>query len=809
LEAGNVKDKKKMIQTVESSIGKMQIDNSGSPIGAARMDPAEAYGAIPVLLKEYIESGSEKTWDEIRRRINNIYQTVSTSLEALDAETLFSKDAKILVKAGKKLFFKPNLVMLPSMDPQTHDPVLAGTCLPWEFLAAVMRWFHDQRGISYHQMALGEAGTFTSLAAYNMSKLWGGNPVTTQAVMEGKRGDKYGGWGFYFARKYLADSHDPKHSDNPMNGFEESLSGHSLPPGQVKDKLLIYDLNKIADDMSNGREVGVAGGINFQNITIHKAIVGGNPDDAQDLRNWPGCVLVNVAKLKIHLLELFTCAIKNLGIGLYPMEANDSSEPGKFHWKYAMPDLQIPLFKMRIPHSRWVVQYDENSLTPRQTADGGYVWRETGGMEANMADIIQAVKGQGISMIHVVDAIEATNINHSGPGAAALPEGFVFASKDVVAIDCCCSRYLFSMVPIAEADSVRRKYNLNSDVIQKVPMPEIRGKNIVNGEGYDSAFSRYGALRHCEERGLGQQRYYVAGNDLRQGGYLASLNQHLGRVEDGVFSDLMTTTMYHTANKPLWDLQATCLKYLELNDKLTGSEFKSQVLEAYDEDKDGVIDYLETGRGDSPVLMTYGASLMIQDLDPLLSLELRFLISATQLKRLKKDWSVEGHTLGEQTLLGQALALAFSMSNSKEDVPDPLFPGRRYGNGKWPSMQYVMQRQIANRIFGQKFPVQFDTIMSPYGCAFQYVDAKCNEGRYCTSQTVTQKEDVIGNYHREVARGGAPLPFTIYVPRGFGSISGAMILNVEETDDPKLVFTARFNGEESWNELRMSKYRLK
>jgi hypothetical protein len=214
-----VKNKEKITQTVESSIGKIRLDNSGSPIGAARMDPAEAYGAIPMLLKEYIDSGSEKTWDEIRRRIDNIYQAVSASLEALDAETSFSKDAKIFVKAGKKLFFKPNLVMLPSMDPQTHDPVLTGTCLPWEFLAVVMRWFHDQSGISYHQMAVGEAGTFTSVTAYNMSKLWGGKPVTTQAVMEGKRGDKYGGWGFYFARKYLAESHDHKHSDNPMNGY--------------------------------------------------------------------------------------------------------------------------------------------------------------------------------------------------------------------------------------------------------------------------------------------------------------------------------------------------------------------------------------------------------------------------------------------------------------------------------------------------------------------------------------------------------------------------------------------------------------
>jgi len=220
-------------------------------------------------------------------------------MQALDKETSFSGDVRRQVKGGKKLFFKPNLVSLPAIDPRTHNPVLWGTCLPWEFLSAVMRWFHDEMNISYHQMALGEGGAGTAAAAFTTSRLWGGRTVTTQALMEGKSGENYGGWGFYFARKYLAESHNSKHSDDPMQGYEESLSGHCLPPGQVSDKLLIYDLNKIADDRSDGREIPVPDGINFRNIIIHKAVVGGNPGDSEDLRNWPGCVLVNVTKLKI------------------------------------------------------------------------------------------------------------------------------------------------------------------------------------------------------------------------------------------------------------------------------------------------------------------------------------------------------------------------------------------------------------------------------------------------------------------------------------------------------------------------------
>jgi hypothetical protein len=342
-------------------------------------------------------------------------------------------------------------------------------------------------------------------------------------------------------------------------------------------------------------------------------------------------------------------------------------------------------------------------------------------------------------------------------------------------------------------------------------MPRIEGKNIVNGKGYDSAFSRYNALKHCEERGLGQRDYHIAGSDLWQGGRLASLKQYLGRVDGGVFTELSTTTMYHTPNKPLWDLQATCFKYLELNDQLTGADFKRQVLEAFDENGDGIIDYLETGRGDSPVLMTYGAGLMSQELIhywPWSS----FLLSATQLKRLKKDWNPESHNLGEQNLMGQAVSMAFAMSNSNKELPDPFFPGRMWGKGKWPSMQYVLQRQLCVRIYGQNFPERFDAVMSPYGCAFRYADTVCNEGGYCKDTAAIEREDVIGNYHRAVQQGSPSLSFTFYVPRGLGSIGNALVPNVVETDNPQLMFTASFkgkSGEETWRDLKPADFNLK
>ncbi len=422
----------KQIMTIQSPVGKKRLDSHGSVIGAARMNPAEGYGPVPALLKEYIDSGSEKAWREIRRRIDSVYAAVSSALESLDAEAPFSGEVKRQVGSGKKLFLKPNLVIQPIISFRTHAPSMPESCTPWEFVAAVMRWFHDRQGVTYHQMAVGEAGTAVYAAALMASRIYR-TEYTTQALMEGKCGYNYGGWGFYFARKYLAECHDPAHTDDSMSGYEESVSGVCLPVGRATDKLLVYDINKIAGDYSNGRDVPVAGGVNFKSITLHKVVIGGDPSDPQDISDWPGCVLLNTARLKIHNLELLSAALKNLGMGLFPMEANASREPGKYAWKYAVPNLRMPRFKLNVPHVRWVLEIDEDTTLPIPDKNGNPVWKRTGGMEANIADAIQAVRGQDIMMLHLVDAIEATNINHSGPGGVAVPEGFVFAGTDSAA----------------------------------------------------------------------------------------------------------------------------------------------------------------------------------------------------------------------------------------------------------------------------------------------------------------------------------------------------------------------------------------
>ena len=676
-----------------------------------------------------------------------------------------------------------------------------------------MRWFHDRLGISYHQMCIGEGGSAVSAVAGMVTKLTGGtNVVTSQAIMEGRYGDSYGGWGFYFARKYLADTHNPDHTDDPMSGYEESLAGVCLPPGMVNDKLLVYDINKIDDDRSNGREVPVAGGINFPVITLHKVFVGGDPANEQDCKDWPGCVLVNVPRLKVHDVELITNVVKNLGVGLYPMEANGSTEPGKIKWLYAAPDRPIPALKTRIPHNRWVGESDDETAMPLRDKDGNVILHRTGGMAASMADVIEAVRGQGIMMLHVVDAIEALNLFHAFPGYARVPEGFILASTDPVALDVLSARYLFSMLPVTEARKVGKGCNLSSGIIQRVPAPYSDGNNILTGEGYDSPFSRYTTFKHCEDRGLGSQEYHVVGHDEWHGGSLASIEGHLGRVDDGVFSELLTGTMYWSMQKPFWDLQSTCLGYLEANDKLTGSRFKELIFEALDENGDGVIDYTEKGKRTGVFLVPYGSRLMTADLSQEQLLRIRFLMGVVPLRFLKEEWNTEGYDFGQRFLALGALVMAFQMSKLPEEKQDPFFTDITWGNGKWPSVQYTVYRQLCTRIYGPLFPVQYDLLMSPYGLAFRYADLKWNGGKYTGDAMLNfglgatgTADNIIEKYHTDIAGGRDPLPFAVYVPEMFGINENGPVPNVAETDDPGLLFTASFNnGEEVWRDLRLS-----
>lgn len=793
----------KVEMIVDSPLGRVKADTSGSPVAAARMDPAQAYIDVPGLLKQVIDESDTDAWEKIKGRIDYIYNNLDRALGRLNDETGFVKKVKQQVKGGKKLFFKPNIVNPQVIDPSTHGEGFGNTaCTTWPFIAALMRWFHDKLDISYHQMAIGEAASATSvMAGVSRIMLENALDVTTEAVIEGKCRDFYGGWGFYFVRKYLAETHDSSHKDNPMNGYEESVSGTYLPPGKAGNRLMVYDMNRLYDLKSKGRNVPVPGGANYKEITLHKAIIGGDPSDPEDIKDYPGCVLVNVPKLKVHNQALITNAIKNLGIGLYPMELPRDDSPGSTRWKYASAFKSFPTLKTEIPHEVLVPKMDDKTNLPLRNEKGEYIVTRTAGMSGTMVDVIKATLNQNVLILHIIDAIEAINVDHMGMGMGQkVPEGFVFASLDPVALDLFCARYMFKNVPVSEARKVQKQEKLPTDFLQKVPVARSDGKNIISEEGFDSPIPRYGLFKYAEGRGIGQQKYYVVGWDAVAAVPLASVEGHLGRVDNAKFTELITSCFYHNPGRILWCLQKTILSYMQANDRLTGSSYYKQLMDAFDENGDGVLDYDENGRSGvyTPVMRQMAEAMRLWAVEKYGFLHSSFLSRSTQLKYSDEKWNPQRHNFASDYRLASMPTVSFMMSQLDMENPDTFIPSMTWGKGKWPSLQFAGFASVGLSIYGMTFPLGVD-LMSLYGMAFQYADKILNGGSYTGSPDRDSDLESANKYVKAISDGAAPLDFVLYIPTGYGKSVGINIPNVEETDDPEKVFTARFNkGQEVW-----------
>jgi hypothetical protein len=620
--------------------------------------------------------------------------------------------------------------------------------------------------------------------------------VTREAIMEGRVDDSYGGWGFYFVRKYLAQTHDPSHPDDPMRGYDDSVAGNYLPPGRAMDRLPAYDLNRIQDVPERGRSVPVPDGANFQSITLHKAVVGGEPSDAADRRDYPGCLLLSLPKMKVHNIALFTNAIKNLGIGLYPMEAASDADPQSTDWLYSSPGLPVPGMKSRLPHQVWTAAVDDQTGRPRSV-------KRTAGINGTMVDIIKAVQTQGVRVLSIVDAIEASNIDHSlDAPAIRVPEGLVFAALDVVALDLLCARYMFNMLPMAETRKLVADRKAPSEWLQRVPLPAVEGPNIVTVEGYDSPLSRHVLFDYAEGRGIGGQAYHVVGQDVWQGGRLASLQGHLGKVDGGGFSELLTSTLYYDQLKLLWDLQTTVLGYAAANDALNGTSYRQQFLDAFDENGDSVIDYEEMGRKgivDFQIhAAAYGVHLMGSEEHGML--RGFFALRANALRWADPAFNPDGLDFLKEYLDSSSALVALTLSQMELEGADPFVPSMTWGKGKWPSMQMSRFMAIGSMVYGLGFPFM-TTVDSIYGVAFQYADKAFNGSSY-TGDLETMSDPLSTaavEYVQAVAAGAKPLPFLLYVPQGLGQVLGKAMPNVEETADPRRVLRVEFGGgKEVW-----------
>ena len=828
---------------VSSDVGKRKIDSEGSPVSGCRMDVSRAYVGVPELLQKVINENNTAAWTEILGKIDYIYANLDHALSGLDRETGFASKVQAQIKSGKKVLFKPNLVSAMVIDPTTHGEAGTATALTeWPLIAALMRWFHDRLDISYHQMSLGEAASATSLMAA-IGSILSGKTIPTEVIFEGKNEEGYGGWGFFFVRKYLSDRHDPSHTDDPMRGYEDSVAGRFFTPGDAGDRLMVYDLNNL-QDTSKGRTIAVPDGANYKEITLHKAIIGGDPDDPVDMQHYPGCVLVNVPKLKIHGQDLLTNVIKNLGIGLYPMQApsGDGGSSPNTRWKYAYPFISVPFLKAGLPHIPWVVKWDEETHLPVKDEKGEYIATKTAGIDGTEVDIIRAVQAQNVYMVHVVDAIDMINLNHEGePIARRVHEGYVWSSLDCVAVDVLCARYCFKTVGMREGLKLKEENGWPTEFVHHVPVARIDGKNITTGEGLDSPLWRYNQYNYAEKRGMGQQKYYVVGWDSLTGTPMASLAGHLGRIENGEFKELMTTETYYNPKTMLWDMQKTILSYAEAHDNLTQhsltpTSLVKDFMDSFDENKDGIIDYSEKGRKGYDLLMmkmgSYVGTLPISgkySVEKYGLLKWSFMMgTSVSLKFINKDWNPQGHDYAQEFALVFIATRAYNMSRSDVVSADPFVPGMTFGRGNWPSWQLATREFVTETIYGAQSPKNISlqslyaipslyameygaqlpqnfALQSLYGEAFQYADKTLNDGGYTGSTDLwTSKPDSIDKYLEDVRKGAKRLAFTLYVPKGYGSVESVMIPNVEETADPKKIFTAHFDnptGPEVWSEV--------
>ena len=771
-------------------------DNQGSPVSVTRMDPRLSYFGVPDLLRVVIDKNDEEAWMEIRRKIDYTYKNIDKMLQSLSKESDFLIKIRMELEKGKLLLFKPNLVSPTNIDPDTHGPGLGHTaCTEWPFIAALMRWFHDNIPLSYSRMSLGEAASVSSMVAgmYNHAS----HPekkITTEAVFEGRSGDFYGGWGFYYVRRYLRDTASSP-DDDPMLGYEESISGIYLPPGKTRGRMMVYDLNKLNDVKGKARTVPVKDGVNYHEITLPKVVVGGDPGDPEDLKDYPGAVLVNVPRLKLHSIDLITNAIKNLGIGLYPMEIGETDEPEDTHWKYSHPFKEIPGMKTEIPHSVWVPEFDEGTGLPIKGEDGHYRLRKTGGIGATQTDVIRATMDQGVYILHVVDAIQTVNINHTGdPSAKEVPEGLSFASENPVALDLLCARYVFKNVPRREASDT----SLESDFLQKVPSPKIEGGNIVSGETYDSPLLRYNLYSDAEKRGLGSQLYHVVGWDDVERLPLASVDGHLGSFRDSGFKEVMTTEFYHNPTNLLWGLQRTAFDYLRSNDDLTRTSYMRKILEAYDENGDGWVSYDEMGRDAfwHTYLRLAAYCYHLRGHSELGSLKSSFTL-ASLWRYADPLWNIEGHDFMKNFKIATDFSLAYALSKSPKRNTDPLHPSMFWGQGNWPSMDFAGLLSTMMRIFGEGYPNRV-SLYSLYGYAFQYADKKQANGRYTGSTTLYSDPESLDKYLKDAEDVSHKLRFKVYVPKGFGKMDKIALPHLEETSDPAKIFTADF-PDENWD----------
>ncbi|WP_455504652.1 DUF362 domain-containing protein, partial [Clostridium sp.] len=589
-------------------------------------------------------------------------------------------------------------------------------------------------------------------------------------------------------RKYLSYHCTSDEDDNPMNGYEESCKGIYLSPGEAINKMMIYDINQLQIDRSRGRTIDIPDGQNYSEIVLHKVIVGGNSSDLEDIKLYPGCVLINVPTMKLHAQDLITNALKNLGLGLYPLQCAVTENPSDTNWLYGSQNTKIPSYRSLVPHSPLIMKIDGNTHLPMRDKYGRYIIKRTAGFSGTQCDIIKAVQSQGILIVNISDNINIVNVVHAVPTEAQpIPEGFIWASLDCVALDTFCARYCFNTLPMLESKKLKKEYHFPTEFIHDVPIAKIKKQQIVSTLWVDSPLFRYYLYNDAEKRGIGSCSYYIKGVDLTNNTKLASYHGHLISLSNNNMNEVLTKTLYYNSNSILHSLQPTILSYAKSNDTLFHSNLYKELLAGFDENHDGIIDYNERGTGfENSLIEVISNTSDISAFEKYGDLKATYLRSLLWLKYSNSKWNADGHDFLKMKILTMQLYEAFKLSNNKELNHDLFFHNMVYGKGYWPSFKTAEYIYNMSTIYGG---TTTETISeySAYGSIFKYCDIVLNNSHY------TSSTNALLNYFNDLKSGIKPLPFTFYIPIGFGKMNRKPIPNTVETNDPKLIFTTEFN----------------
>ena len=75
---------------INTTLGKLSPDTSGSPVAVIRMDPQQSYIGVPKLLQSFINEADNQAWEKIKEKIDYTYDNLVIVLEELDKELYIS-----------------------------------------------------------------------------------------------------------------------------------------------------------------------------------------------------------------------------------------------------------------------------------------------------------------------------------------------------------------------------------------------------------------------------------------------------------------------------------------------------------------------------------------------------------------------------------------------------------------------------------------------------------------------------------------------------------------------------------------------